>query len=125
MVLGPISKWIFRLIVDGAKVVDAADITQAMACYLASFYIFNTVYPEEIAMSATFFERMLLKTPSIQKASRQKRKVISVVSSFNSVLATKESSKKKALKKPKNKQRKLRKPNALTLLCVMHQHNYV
>ena len=115
----------FRLIVDGAKVVDAADLTQAMACYLASFYIFNIVYPEEIAMSATFFERMLLKTPSIQKASRQKRKVISVISSLNSVLATKESSKRKALKKPKNKQRKLRKPNAFPLLCVLHQHNYV
>ena len=35
---------VIRLIVDGAKVVDAADLTLTMACYLASFHFFNSLF---------------------------------------------------------------------------------
>ena len=34
---------VFRLIVDGARVADAVDVTQAMPCFFASFYVFNIV----------------------------------------------------------------------------------
>ena len=40
---------------NGAKVVDAADLIQTKGCYFAIFYVFNIVFPEEIKMSAAFF----------------------------------------------------------------------
>lgn len=88
---------------DGEKVVEATDLMEALACFLASFYIFNISCPKEFEMSAAFFERIFMKSHCVQKPDKVGRKVVSVITVLNSVLKRGKKATKKVGPKKSNR----------------------
>ncbi|XP_071820324.1 uncharacterized protein [Apostichopus japonicus] len=66
--------------VDGFKVTESSNFMSAFAVYLATFYIFNLVYPTALKKTLNFYQRMIL---NIQDGLPVDKTVMRVVEKIN------------------------------------------